>query len=104
MPETPAKCYRFEDCRLSLIGVALGVIICKTQPHETDQLLTVYVSSAPVGVVLVKGLLAASAMPWPDDTKSRLYVPSVGAETVTWYVSPEPEMPVTGLAVVTGLS
>ena len=63
--------------------------------------LTVYVWSVPVvGAVSVRGLLAVSAMPWPDDTKSRLYVPSAGAETVTWYVSPEPETVVTGLAVL----
>ena len=62
--------------------------------------LTVYVSSAPVGVVLVRRVLAVSAMLCPEDTRSRLYVPSVEAETVTWYVSPEPETPVTGLVPV----
>ena len=44
--------------------------------------LTVYVSSAPVGTVLVSGLLDSSAMPCPDGTRSRLYVPSVVTETV----------------------
>jgi hypothetical protein len=66
--------------------------------------LTAYVSSAPVGAVSMSWLFAVSAMPWPEDTRSRLYVPSVGAETVTWYVSSEPETPVTRLAVVAGLS
>ena len=30
--------------------------------------------SAPVVAVLIRGLLAASAMLWPDKTRSRLYV------------------------------
>ena len=51
--------------------------------------------------MLVRGLLAASAMLWPDKTRSRLYVPSVDEETVTWYVSPEPEMPVTWVVPLT---
>ena len=42
-----------------------------------------YVASAPVGVVLVSGLLAASAMLWPDETRSRLYVPSTAGEIIT---------------------
>ena len=50
--------------------------------------LTVYVSSAPVGVVLVSGLLTMSTMSCPEDTRSRLYVPSIEAETVTSYVLP----------------
>ena len=44
--------------------------------------LTVYVSSDPVGVVLVSGLLDSSSMPCPDETRSRLYVPSCVEETV----------------------
>ena len=50
--------------------------------------------------MLVSELFAVSTMLWPDKTRSRLYVPSVDGETVTWYVSPEPEMSVTGLTVV----
>ena len=36
------------------------------------------------------GLLAVSTIPCPDEARSRLYVPSCVAETVTRYVSPEP--------------
>ena len=47
----------------------------------------------------VKELLDSSSISCPGETRSRLYVPSVVAETVTRYVSPEPEIEVTGLAV-----
>ena len=65
-------------------------MVCRaTHPKHTDMctwsqfgVLTVYVSSDPVGVVLVSGLLDSSAMPCPDDMRSRLYVPSVVADTV----------------------
>ena len=51
--------------------------------------LTVYVWSAPVGAVSASGFLAVSVISCPED-RSRLYVPSCVAETVTRYVSPEP--------------
>ena len=73
------------------IDSSLGLMVSVTA------VLTVYVSSAPVGDLLVKGLSAASSILWPDETRSRLYVPSVDGETVMRYVSPEPEMLVTGL-------
>ena len=72
------------------IDASLGLVMSVTA------VLTVYVSSAPVGDLLVKGLSAASSILWPDETRSRLYVPSVDGETVMRYVSPEPEMLVTG--------
>ena len=56
---------------------SLGLVVSVTA------VLTVYVSSAPVGEVLVSGLFAASTMLWPDETRLRLYVPSVDEETVT---------------------
>ena len=55
--------------------------------------------SVPVGAVSASGLFAVSVISCPGD-RSRLYVPSVVAETVTRYVSPEPEIEVTGLAVL----
>ena len=77
------------------IDASLGLMLSITA------VLTVYVWSAPVVAVLIRGLLAASTMLWPDKTRSRLYVPSVDEETVMWYVSPEPEMPVTWVVPLT---
>ena len=51
--------------------------------------VTLYVSSTPVGIVLDSGWFGTSTIPWPDDTRSRLYVPLVAAEIVTVYVSPD---------------
>ena len=76
------------------IDASLGLVLSVTA------VLTVYVWSAPVVAVLIRGLFAVSTMLWSEDARSRLYVPSVDEETVTWYVSPEPEMSVTGLTVV----
>ena len=57
------------------IDASLGLVLSVTA------VLTVYVSSAPVGDLLVRGLSAASSILWSDETRSRLYVPSVDAKT-----------------------
>ena len=68
----------FWDVGLDLsIDASLGLVLSITA------VLTVYVWSAPVVAVLVSELFAASTMLWSDETRSRLYVPSVDEETVT---------------------
>ena len=66
----------WDDGLYRSIDASLGLVVSVTV------VLTVYVSSAPVVEVLISWLLAVSAMLWPEETRSRLYVPSCEAGTV----------------------
>ena len=61
----------------SAAGLYLSIDASVGAVASAGTVLTVYVWSVPeVGTMLVSGFFAISSMPWPGETRSRLYVPS----------------------------